>query len=165
MFRQFGLQGYRPGMVPGKRTPAPGPPPKAPKRPKTADETGDSANSKKTVTRHFQASWKWDDEKQEPCRHWLRHDPVQNLMFCDLCIKHEAHIRKNHITGITNNFKFISGSNSFKKSAVTDHEKGPCHKLAVDREDGLQNPNKTTGGKTLKKLNEKQASQVRLNMT
>ena len=79
MFRQFGLQCYKPGMVPGKRTPAPGPSPKAAKRPKTSD----ISTSKKTVTRHFQASWKWDDEEQKPCRHWLRHDPVKNLMYCD----------------------------------------------------------------------------------
>ena len=83
MFRQFGLQCYKPGMVPGKRTPAPGPSPKAAKRSKTAEETSDSSTSKKTMTRHFQASWKWDDEEQKPCRHWLRHDPVKNLMYCD----------------------------------------------------------------------------------
>ena len=98
MFRRFELKAFKPGMVPGKRSPPPEIAPKLTKRKKT-EET-----STKAVTRRFQHSWKWDDEKGFACRDWLRYDAEKNMVFCDLCIQHETHARKNHIKGITNNF-------------------------------------------------------------
>jgi hypothetical protein len=52
----------------------------------------------------FLESWKLN-------RPWLRHDPSQNLMFCDICIKAQ-------VANV-----FTAGCDMFKKEAVTKHEK------------------------------------------
>lgn len=68
-----------------------------------ADSDTSETPSKKRLGK-FLESWKLN-------RPWLRYDPSQNLMFCDICIQAQ----------VTN--AFTSGCDMFKKEAVTKHEK------------------------------------------
>ena len=101
--------------------------------------------------RCFRDSWKSG-------RPWLSYDSDAGVMFCNLCIKHQA--KTKNMAKIVSH-TFITGCKNIKKSAIEDHGKSFAHQQAEAREKKDTEPvEKSTAGKALLALNSLSPSAV-----
>ena len=100
-------------------------------------------------------------------RPWLAYDPMKHVMTCELCVRHQDYIEDLKVKSVNKDSNFVTGSNNFRKTAVTDHEFSKAHIKAVALDQAKQqkenNTEKTsTAGMALLSLKEKDREKMRL---
>ena len=137
--------GYYDGAKPGKRH-------VAPKTKADVSEKRAKYEKEDSPERLFNVGW---------CqgRPWLEYDKEKNVMVCTLCTDFYKN-RQPQMPNLKNKFAFISGSNSFRLSTITEHDKSKMHEDALNHKNGMEQPSQTTAHKTLVKLNEGIQKQV-----
>ena len=66
---------------------------------------------------------------------WTRPEFSEGKMFCELCRKHREKLK--NMSGFTE--AFMQGSDQFKTSALSDHDKSKIHMQAVNEGEYIEN--------------------------